>query len=485
MKDFLSCTPGNFIDGDWQCDSAEWMDAVNPATGERLARLPKSSRETAVAAIAAARAAQPAWAAATVWERAALCHHMADAVEAAQPHLSRILSLDQGKPLAQAVAEITKACDGFRMAADLVKYMTGETIPAETPGRLVMSTRRPRGVYAVITPWNFPINIPVEYLAPAIATGNAVVWVPAPSTSLIAVEFMAVLAQAGLPGGLINLVLGEGPVVGDEIVSNPGTDGVGFTGSTATGHLVAERAAGKPLLLELGGNGPLIVRADADLEKAAEAAAIGAFSNAGQICAATARVLADSSVAASLAELIREKAEAHILGDPLHQGTTIGPLNNKGVLEKTQAHVESAVAQGARCLIGGRSRPDLGSDLFYEPTVLADVMPQMDVARYETFGPVVPILALDGDEALMEVASDSDYGLSMGIFSSDLGKAMAMASQLRAGIVNINERNNYWELHIPFGGGRGTRSGIGRIGGRHTLEAMTEIATVTLPVAGY
>lgn len=143
------------------------------------------------------------------------------------------------------------------------------------------------------------------------------------------------------------------------------------------------------------------------------------------------------------------------------------------------------MAQGARCLIGGRSRPDLGSDLFYEPTVLADVMPQMDVARYETFGPVVPILALDGDEALMEVASDSDYGLSMGIFSSDLGKAMAMASQLRAGIVNINERNNYWELHIPFGGGRGTRSGIGRIGGRHTLEAMTEIATVTLPVAGY
>ncbi|MEO3430916.1 aldehyde dehydrogenase family protein [Pelagibius sp. CAU 1746] len=481
----MSRTPGSFIDGDWECDAPEWGEARNPATGEMLARLPKGSRETAVRAIAAARAAQPAWAAATAWERAALCRRMADAVEAAQPHLSRVLSVDQGKPLAQAAGEIGKACDGFRMAAELVKYMTGETIPAETPGRLVINTRRPRGVYAVITPWNFPVNIPVEYLAPAIATGNAVVWVPAPSTSLIAVEFMAVLAAAGLPRGLINLVLGEGPVVGDEIVSNPGTDGVGFTGSTATGRRIAERAAGKPLLLELGGNGPLIVRADADLEKAAEAAAAGAFGNAGQICAATGRVLADASIAEPLAELIREKAEAQILGDPLQQGTTMGPLNNSGVLEKTRAHVESAVAQGARCLTGGRQRPDLGSDLFYEPTVLVGVTPQMDVARYETFGPVVPILALDGDAAIMEVAPDGDYGLSMGIFSKDLGEAMAMASRLRAGIININERNNFWELHIPFGGGSGTQSGIGRIGGRHTLEAMTDIVTVTLPVSGY
>jgi succinate-semialdehyde dehydrogenase/glutarate-semialdehyde dehydrogenase len=485
MKDLLSRTPGNFIGGEWECDAAEWMEAVNPATGETLVRLPKSSRETAARAIAAARAAQPAWAAATAWQRAALCRRLADAVEAAQPHLSRILALDQGKPLAQAAAEIGKACDGFRMAAELVKYMTGETIPAETPGRLVISTHRPRGVYAVVTPWNFPVNIPVEYLAPALATGNAVVWVPAPSTSLIAAEFMAVLAQAGLPRGLINLVLGEGAVVGDEIVSNPGTDAVGFTGSTVTGRRIAERAAGKPLLLELGGNGPLIVRGDADLEKAAEAAAVGAFANAGQICAATGRVLADSRIAAPLAELVRAKAEAHILGDPLHQGTTMGPLNNQGVLEKTRAHVEGAVAQGARCLTGGRPRPDLGGGLFYEPTVLVDVTPQMDIARCETFGPVVPIIALDGDAALMEVASDSDYGLSIGIFSEDLGKAMAMASRLRAGIININERNNYWELHIPFGGGSGTRSGIGRIGGRHTLEAMTEIVTVTLPVAGY
>ncbi len=485
MKDFLSRPPGNFIGGAWECDAADWMPVINPATGEVLAQVPNSPRKTAQRAISAAADAQPAWDAAGAWRRAEMCRKLADAIDASSEHLAYILCVDQGKPLAQAAGEIGKAADGFRLAADLGKYMTGETIPTETRGRLVVTHRRPRGVYAVITPWNFPVNIPVEYLAPAIATGNAVVWVPAPSTSLIAVEFMAVLAEAGLPDGVVNLVLGEGAVVGDEIVSNPGTAAIGFTGSAATGRRIAERGAGKPLLLELGGNGPLIVRADADIEKAAEAAAVGAFANAGQICAATGRVLADRRIAEALAERVREKAEAHVLGNPLHQGVTMGPLNNQGVLEKTRAHVEDAIRAGARCLTGGKSRPDLGSELFFEPTVLSGITPDMDIARYETFGPVVPILSLEDDEALMSVAKDTDYGLSMGIFSHDVGKAMSMAVQLRAGIVNINERSNFWELHVPFGGGSRTQSGVGRIGGRHTLEAMTEIATVTVPVEGF
>lgn len=484
MEDLFGRAPGNFIDGAWETDEPEWMDATNPATGETLARLPKSSRATVVRAIEAARRAQPAWAKTTPWERANLCERLAQAIQAAQPRLARVLSLDQGKPLAQAVGEIGRAIEGFRLAGEHVKSMKGEIIPTETPGRLVLARRRPRGVYAVVTPWNFPINIPVEYLAPAIATGNAVVWVPAPTTSLVAIEFIRILEEADLPHGLINLVIGEGPVVGDEAVSNPGTHAVGFTGSVATGRRIAERAAGKPLLLELGGNGPLIVRADADLEKAAAAAALGAFSNAGQICAATGRVLADASIAAPFADLVCKKAEEYVLGDPLQQGTTMGPLNNENVLAKTQAHVDNALAGGARCLAGGRARPDLGSKYFFEPTVLVDVTPEMDIAREETFGPVVPVLALRGDDELMAVAADSRYGLSMGIFSEDLGQAMAMADALRAGIVNINERTNYWELHIPFGGGTGTQSGLGRLGGEHTLEAMTEIYTVTLPAKG-
>lgn len=480
----LARDPGNFIGGKWETES-ETFAVVNPANGQTLAQLPKSSRATAQRAIAAAGKAQSTWARVPLWDRAAMCNTLATAIDAACDDLARILSMEQGKPLAQSQGEVSKAADGFRMNAELVKYMTGQTIPGETTNRLVMTRRFPRGVYAVITPWNYPVNIPTEYLAPAIATGNAVVWVPAPTTSLVAVAFMRVLVDAGLPEGLVNLVLGEGATVGDEIVSNPGTHAIGFTGSAVTGRRIAERGAGKPMLLELGGNGPMIVRKDADLDKAAEAAAAGAFSNSGQICAATGRVLADTSIAEPLAAKIAKLAEAQVVGDPMHQGTSMGPLNNEGVATKTAEHVNEAIADGARCLTGGKALPELGSDLFYPPTVLVDVTPQMRIAREETFGPVVPVIALDGDDALIRVAKDTDYGLSMAIFSADIETAMAMSGELSAGIVNINAGTTYWEIHLPFGGGSGTKSGIGRIGGQHTLEAMTELRMVSIPMPNF
>ena len=477
----LAQDPGNYIGGKWEVEP-ETFAVVNPANDQTLAYLPKSTRATAQRAIAAAGAAQSKWARVPLWDRAAMCNTLASAIDTARDDLARILSMEQGKPLSEAQGEVSKAADGFRMNAELVKYMTGETIPGETSDRLVMTRRFPRGIYAVVTPWNYPVNIPTEYIAPAIATGNAVVWVPAPTTSLVAVAFMRVIAKAGLPEGLVNLVLGEGATVGDEIVSNPGTHAIGFTGSAATGRRIAERGAGKPMLLELGGNGPMIVRKDADLDLAAEAAAAPAFSNSGQICAATGRVLADVSIAEPLAEKIAKIADAQVVGDPMHQGTTMGPLNNLGVVTKTAEHVSEAIADGARCLTGGKIMPELGSDLFYAPTVLVDVTADMRIAREETFGPVVPVIALDGDDALMRVATDTDYGLSMAIFSADIETAMAMSSELKAGIVNINAATGYWEIHLPFGGGSGTKSGIGRIGGRHTLEAMTEIRMVSVPM---
>lgn len=481
----IARAPGNFIAGTWEDGESEHFDVINPATGRPIARLPRSSRETARRAIAAAAAAQPAWARVPVWERAALCIRLADAIDARVPEIARVLSMEQGKPLAEATGEVAKAADGFRMNAELVKYLGGETLPAETPDRLVITRRHPRGVYAVITPWNFPVNIPTEYLAPAIATGNAAVWVPAPTTSLVAVAFLRVLAGAGLPEGLVNLVLGDGATVGDEIVVNPGTQAIAFTGSPATGRRIAERGAGKPMLLELGGNGPMIVRRDADLAAAAAAAAGGAFFNAGQVCAATGRVLADAGIAGELAERIVALAGAQHLGDPLHQGTTMGPLNNPGVARKVAEHVDEAVAAGARLLAGGKPAPELGSALFYPPTVLTDVTPDMRIAREETFGPVVPIIPLDGDAELMRVARDTDLGLSMAVWSSDVETAMAMAQELSAGIVNINASTTWWEIQLPFGGGTGTRSGIGRLGGRHTLEAMTDLRMLTLPMRSF
>ena len=469
----------NHIDGAWEA-ADEHMPAVNPATGERIAWLPRSDRATAGRAVAAAKRAQPGWARRSAWERAALCEAIAGAVDAARDRIARVLSTEQGKPLAEATGEVAKAADGFRLAAELVKQLGGETWPAEDPTKLVMTLRQPRGVYAVITPWNYPVNIPVEYLAPGIATGNAVVWVPAPTTSLVAVELMRAIAGAGLPPGVVNLVIGEGPTAGDAIVTHPDTDGIGFTGSAATGRRIAERGAGKPMLLELGGNGPVLVFADADLDRAAEAAAGGAFSNAGQICAATGRVLAHRSVVAPLADRIAAHARDYVLGDPLHQGTTMGPLNNPKVAAKVKEHVDDAVASGATLVTGGRARPDLGGSQFFEPTVLTGVTRAMRINREETFGPVVPILGFDDDEEAMSLALDSDYGLSVGVFTNDMARALRFAEAIPAGIVNINDGSTYWEIHLPFGGGSGTRSGIGRLGGRLTLEAMTELKMITI-----
>ena len=472
-------TFANHIGGRWEAEP-ETMPAVNPATGEPIGRLPRSSRETARRAIAAARAAQPGWAATPVWQRAKACLAIAAQIDAARDRIARTLSLEQGKPFKEAQGEVGKAADGFRLAAELVKQLGGETLPAEDPSKLVLTLRQPRGVYAVITPWNFPVNIPVEYLAPGIATGNAIVWVPAPTTSMAAVELMRVIEEAGLPPGVVNLVIGEGATVGDEIVAHPDTNGIGFTGSPATGQRIAERGAGKPMLLELGGNGPVLVFEDADLGRAAAAAAGGAFFNAGQVCAATGRVLAHRSIVEPLAQRLVEIARAHKLGDPLQQGTTMGPLNNPKVAAKVREHVEDAVARGATVLAGGKPRPDLGSDLFFEPTVITGVTRDMRINREETFGPVVPVLAFDDDAEALDLALDTEHGLSVGLFTADMDRALRFGEAIPAGIVNVNAGSTWWELHLPFGGGSGTRSGIGRLGGRHTLEAMTELKMISI-----
>ena len=380
----------NHIGGEWLVE-AETMVARNPATGEVLGTLPKSSRETARRAIAVAKTAQPGWAARTAWERAAACERIAAAIDARRGAIARIVSQEQGKPLAEATGEVGKAADGFRLAASLVTQMRGSTMPAEDPAKLVLTLRQPRGVYAMVTPWNFPVNIPVEYLAPGIATGNAIVWVPAPTTSACAVALMEAIEAAELPPGIVNLVIGEGATVGDEIVSHPDTHGIGFTGSAVTGRRIAERGAGKPMLLELGGNGPVIVFEDASVSRAAEAAARGAFFNAGQVCAATGRALVHRRVADEFAARAVAVAREIKLGDPLHQGTTMGPLNNEKVAQKVREHVEEAVASGAKLLVGGKARPDLGSPLYFEPTVLTGVTREMRINREETFGPVLPI----------------------------------------------------------------------------------------------
>jgi succinate-semialdehyde dehydrogenase/glutarate-semialdehyde dehydrogenase len=473
----------NYIDGRWSADpEGEIRAQLSPIDESEIGSLCWSSRAAARRAIEAARIAQRQWRKVSVWDRAALLRRIGDAITAHREELARLLTLEQGKPAAEARFEVGKSVDGFNLAADLVKYLEGATIPTEDPSKRVMTFYRPRGVYAVVTPWNFPVNIPVEYIAPGLAAGNSIVWAPAPTTSLIAAALVKAIEDADLPDGILNLVTGAGNVVGDEIVANPGTDAVGFTGSAATGRIISQRAAGKPQLMELGGNGPVVICEDADLERAAAATASGSFANAGQVCSSSERILVHRKVHDAFAGLMAARAREVVLGDPREEATTMGPLNNIGVATKVAEHVRDAMARGASVLTGGKAPVRSPSPLYFEPTVLTGVTRESMINREETFGPVAPLISIDSDEEAFEIAAENRYGLVSSVFTQDVDRAFRYIEEMPTGIVNVNDTSNYWELHIPFGGMSGKDSGTGRVGGRHALAAMCDLKTATFTV---
>lgn len=473
-----------YIGGEWvESESGKTFEAHNPATGEVIATLPEGTREDARRAIAAANESKHKIAGMSVWDRSRLCRRIGDVMEERKEELARVLTEDQGKPYhTEALAEVEFAIHGFHNAAEQVKWLETSFIPVEDPNKRVFSFRQPRGVYAVVTPWNFPINIPVEYLAPGLAAGNAIVWVPAPTTSVCAVKLVECLEEAGVPAGVINLVTGPGPVVGDEIVAHPGTDAIGFTGSPETGQHIARRAAGKPLLLELGGNGPTIILDDADLEFASQATATGCFLNAGQVCSATERILVQRRVHDEVAERLVAAAQAVRLGDPFDPATTMGPLNNQPTAEKMDRHLADGIAKGAVILYGGERATELGSELFYRPTVIDNVTTDSLLNNEETFGPVAPLITFNDFDEALAIANQNRLGLVSAVFTSSMKNAFYFAERLRTGIVNINENSDYWESHIPFGGVSGTQSGIGRLGGKYTLMEMTDLRTICIDV---
>ncbi len=341
--------------------------------------------------------------------------------------------------------------------------------------------RRPRGVIGVITPWNWPYTMPAELIAPALACGNTVVWTPASTTAVAGIALAECVVEADLPPGVFNLVTGPGSTVGDEIARNPGTHGVGFIGSTETGRKLAEAAVGKAAVLELGGNGPVVVLDDADLDLAAEATVTACFLCAGQSCTAGERILVHRDVrdefVAKLARLVTERV---VLGDPFADGTTLGPLNNAGVAEKMDEHVADALERGAAVVSGGSRAGGFPTDLYWPATILDGVPADALVAREETFGPVAPVVAIDSLEHAIELANASPYGLLAAVFTRDLARGLRFAESVRTGWVNVNESSNYWESHLPFGGRSGTASGIGRVGGTAPMEAFTELQTVVL-----
>ena len=472
-----------FIDGEW-CDapSGATVDATSPATGESLGPVAEGGREDARRAIAAANAAFGSWGRRTGFERAVFLHRTADACERRSDELARILTLDQGKPLkAEAEGEVGELVEFFRMAAEDGKRVEGTIPESAAPGRRVLLLRRPLGVLGLITPWNWPYTMPAEILAPALACGNCVVWVPAPSTSVCSGVLAECIAEADLPPGVVNMVLGPGPEVGDELAVNPGTRAVAFIGSTATGLTVARQAAGKAQLLETGGNGPFVVMEDADLEAAAEAARVGSFLGAGQSCSAAERLLVHEAVREEFVGLLAGEVEREVrLGDPLEAATTLGPVNNEPGAAKMDEHVSDAVERGATVVTGGSRADGFPTSLYWEPTVLDDVPAESIAATQETFGPIAPVIGVRSLEEAIEQTNAQTFGLMAAIFTNDLAAGMRYADSVHMGLVNINETTNYWEAHLPWGGRANSQSGIGRVGGRYPMDTLTELQTVLI-----
>jgi succinate-semialdehyde dehydrogenase/glutarate-semialdehyde dehydrogenase len=321
-----------------------------------------------------------------------------------------------------------------------------------------------------------------ELFAPAMAAGNTVVWVPAPTTSACCAVLAEVIAAAGLPDGVFSFVPGPGPVAGDALAGHPMVAGIGFVGSVQTGASVAARAAGKTQLLELGGNGPMVILDDADLDLATEAALEAAYLCAGQSCTAGERFLVHARVRAEFTERVVEATKANVrLGDPFDPATSMGPLNNEATAAKFDRHVGDAIAHGARLCLGGRRLGGRATALFAEPTVLDGVTPGMAIEREETFGPVVPIVEVRSADEALTLTNASPFGLTAAVFTSDLERGLAFAERARAGWVNINASTNLWESHLPFGGRAGSVSGRGRVGGRYPMRAFTEPKTVVYP----
>jgi succinate-semialdehyde dehydrogenase/glutarate-semialdehyde dehydrogenase len=472
-----------WIGGDWvDAEGGATFDASSPATGAVIASVPEGTRADAQRAIEAAIAAAPGWAGMSAFDRAAAMRRVGEAIDARRVDLSFALASDQGKPLvAEARDEVEELIAYFDMAAADATRMEGLLPPSVDANKRVLLYRVPRGVVSIISPWNWPYTMPGEILAPAIAYGNTVVWAPAPTTSVCAARFAECLEAADMPAGVVNMITGPGPVVGDEIAANPGTQAVGFIGSIATGHTVASRAAGKDLLLEMGGNGPLVVLEDADLAAAVEATLAACFLNAGQSCTAGERILVHEDVHEEFVQRLAAAVEGRIrLGDPFEDATTMGPLNNEATADKTERHVRDAVDHGATLITGGDRAPKHGSDLFYEATVLDGVTDDMAIAREETFGPVAPVSTIRSEREAIELVNAWPYGLLSAVFTRDLGRGLRYAESVRAGWVNVNEGTNYWESHLPFGGRAGSQSGVGRVGGRFSMERLTELKTVVL-----
>lgn len=477
LKDSTLLRHEAFINGQWvAADSGKTFPVTNPATGEVLAQVADSGANETRRAISAAEAALPEWRSKTATSRAHILRRWHDLILENADDLALLMTLEQGKPLAESRGEVRYGATFIEWFAEEGKRAYGDIIPPHQPGLRLLVTKQPVGVVAAITPWNFPNAMITRKVAPALAAGCTVVLKPSEETPLSALALAELAVRAGFPAGVLNIVTGlDAPAIGRELTDNPIVRKLSFTGSTEVGKLLMRQCAGtvKKISLELGGNAPFIVFDDADLDAAVDGAIASKYRNAGQTCVCANRIFVQNGVYEVFLEKFTAAVRKQKVGAGIEQGVNIGPLINAEALEKVARLVGDASQKGARLLTGGHAM----QGTFYEPTVLADVDARMDIMHEEIFGPVAPVTRFDTENEVVAMANDTPYGLAAYFYGRDIGRVFRVAEALDYGMVGVNTGLVATAV-APFGGMK--ESGIGREGSKYGLEEFLEVKYVCL-----
>lgn len=465
-----------YIQGQW-VDGGPAIVVMNKYTLEPVGAIASARREDVDAAIAAAQAAAPVMAEMPAHRRAEILNRAAGLIGERKEDLARTIAAEAGKALKFARIEVDRAHSTFTIASEEAKRLHGETIPLDAvpagEGYFGFWQRRPVGVIAAISPFNFPLNLVAHKVAPALAAGNTVVLKPATTTPLTAAKLCQILHDAGLPPGAINLVVGSGGTVGEWLITDPRVAKITFTGSPPVGEHILSVAGLKKVTLELGNTSPVIIAPDADLELVAKRCALGAFYNSGQVCISVQRIYGQETIIEPFTDKFLQASQAMVVGDPLDERVDVGPMIDSGEVDRIDAWVREAQAGGAQVLVGG-----LRSETVYWPTVLSQVTPQMKVVAEEAFAPVACVIPFDDFQAALNQADASQFGLQAAVFTRDIQRVFQAIKRLNFGGVIINDTPAFRADHMPYGGNR--RSGLGREGVRFAMEEMTNIQMVAI-----
>jgi len=479
----------SYINGKWlQSLSGRTTVNINPAkTGDVIGTIELASREETRSAVEAAYDAFRAWKATPAPARGRIIAKAARLMEERKEELAAAITREEGKTLSEARGELTRAINVVEFCAGESRRMNGETIPSELPANFAYTIKEPHGVVACITPWNFPIAIPAWKIAPALVAGNTVVFKPASLTPYTAVLLTGIFNEAGLPPGVLNLVLGSGSEAGDEIVNHPAVKAISFTGSTETGLKLYAQVAprGVKVQAEMGGKNPVVVLEDCDMELAVESTAQGAFGSTGQRCTATSRAVVIDKIANEFVEKIVARAKTFRLGAGDEANTDIGPSVDEGQFNTVLKYIDIGREDGATLVCGGKKAEGDGLEngFFVEPTVFDHVTHDMRIAREEIFGPVLSVLRVKDFEEAMMVANDSEYGLSSSVFTNDANSMYRFIDEIESGMTHVNSPTTGGEAHIPFGGTKNTGLGA-REQGSTSLDFYTELKVVYVDYTG-